>query len=135
MNATQLLDRHLALLATDPERWLGLFADDAVVEFPYAGSLGVPGRFEGLGAIRGHFVRILADLEGLAFSGVRRHPSADPDLAVAEVHGAARVRSTGRHYEQDYVMVVRARGGRIAHYREYWNPLPAAAAFGLEVRP
>ena len=27
-------------------------------------------------------------------------------------------------------MVVRARGGRIVEYREYWNPLPAIEAFG-----
>ncbi|HEU4535486.1 MAG TPA: nuclear transport factor 2 family protein [Polyangiaceae bacterium] len=135
MNAEQLLRAHLDLLTTDVGRWVDLFADDALVEFPYAGSLGVTGRFEGRDAVAAYFTRALADFEGLTFSDVRVHPGADPGLAVAEVHGAARIKSTGRRYEQDYVMVVRARGGRIVHYREYWNPLPAAAAFGLEVRP
>mgnify|MGYP002140209445 CR=1 FL=1 len=53
----------------------------------------------------------------------------DPDVALAEVHGSATIATTGKRYEQDYVMVVRTRNGKIVHYREYWNITPALEAF------
>jgi uncharacterized protein len=34
-HAASLLDAHLSLIGTDIERWFELFAEDAVVEFPY----------------------------------------------------------------------------------------------------
>lgn len=132
MTIDQLIAKHLDFIATDMERWLELLADDAVVEFPYAGSLGVPPRLEGRGAIRAYFLDAIKSFEGLTFSNVRTYPTTDPDVAAVEVHGSATITSTGRRYEQDYVMVVKARDGRIVHYREYWNPLPAIAAFNVE---
>lgn len=130
MNADQLIAAHLERLTTDVAAWLELFAEDAVVEFPYAGSFGTPSRLEGLAAIRDYFTRGLADFEGLTLSNVRRLAGADPDAAAVEAHGSATIRSTGKRYEQDYVMFVRARGGRIVAYREYWNPLAVLDVFG-----
>ena len=57
--------------------------------------------------------------------------------AVAEVRGEGRIRSTGRTYRQEYVLFLRASGGKIAFLREYFDPVRAAAAldtpvFGLE---
>ena len=128
--AAAVLDDHLAFIASDTERWLALFADDAVVEFPYATALGVTGRMEGKAAIRSYFVEALTNFDGLTLSRVTRHLLQDLDTVVAEVHGSARLTATGRPYEQDYVMVLRTRAGKIVHYREYWNPTPALKAFG-----
>jgi hypothetical protein len=124
------LDAHLQLIGTDIERWLGLFAEDAVVEFPYARSLGLPERLEGLEAIRRYFVETPKHFRGLVFTQVRRYLTDDPEVALAEVHGSATIAVTGRQYEQDYIMVLKARAGRIALYREYWNPLVGLEAFG-----
>jgi len=33
--------------------------------------------------------------------------------------------ATGRHYQQDYVMRLETKDGKIIHYREYWNPVPS----------
>jgi ketosteroid isomerase-like protein len=134
MTIDQLVTAHLERIGTDIERWLELLAADAVVEFPYAGSLGIPPRLEGRDAIRRYFVETIAGFEGLTFTDVRTHVTSDPDVALVEVHGAAHITATGRRYEQDYVMLVKARQGRIALYREYWNPLPAIAAFGMEAK-
>lgn len=127
--AERALDQHLHLIASDIERWLDLFADDAVVEFPYAAALGRPGRFVGKPAIAAYFRTTPATFRGLVFTDLRKHPGADPQVAVAEVHGAATIAPTGRRYEQDYVMIVHTRDGRISHYREYWDPTRAIAAF------
>ena len=65
-------------------------------------------------------------------SGDRRRREQDEatGVAFAEGHGSARIATTGLPYEQDYVMVIEAKDGKIIRYREYWNPLPAIEAFG-----
>lgn len=121
----RLMDAHLTLIATDVERWLTLFADDAVVEFPYAPSLGSPARLEGIGAIRAYFAPITTHFQNLTFTNVQPYPGVDPTTGWMEVHGSATLQPGNIPYEQDYVMRVQVRDGRIVHYREYWNPLAA----------
>ncbi|MBL4733431.1 MAG: hypothetical protein JKY82_12710 [Rhizobiaceae bacterium] len=38
--------------------------------------------------------------------------------------------NTGARYDQNYISVVRVQGGRIVHYRDYWNPLILLEAVG-----
>ncbi|WPB82520.1 nuclear transport factor 2 family protein [Archangium violaceum] len=131
-DAASLLDAHLELIPSDIGRWLELFTDDAVVEFPYAAGLGLPERLEGRGAIRQYFMDTPKHFLGLTFTNVRRYPTTELDVALAEAHGSATIAATGSTYEQDYVMLVKARNGRISLYREYWNPVPGLRAFGGE---
>ena len=49
------------------------------------------------------------------------------DLASCEVHGVSTIAASGVAYEQNFVMVVEARDGRIVRYREYWSPIVAMA--------
>jgi ketosteroid isomerase-like protein len=132
-SAGELLDAHLELIRTDISRWIELFAEDAVVEFPYAKSLGgMHERLEGREAIRQYFAETPKHFKGLVFSKVRRYLTTDPEVAIAEAHGSATIAMTGRTYEQDYVMVLKARDGKISLYREYWDPIPGLKAFGGE---
>jgi uncharacterized protein len=128
-DAASALAAHLDLITRDIERWLALFADDAIVEFPYAGNFAMPTRLTGLPEIRAHFSRTPELFHGLRFRDLRLH-AIDPRLAFAEVHGSATISTTGRAYEQDYVMVLEWQGGAIVHYREYWDASAAARAFG-----
>ncbi|WP_437611082.1 nuclear transport factor 2 family protein [Sorangium sp. So ce834] len=130
LDAAQALDAHLDLIGRDTQRWLDLFADDAIVEFPYATGLGVPGRFEGKPAIRRYFEGILERFRDLSLLDARRYPTTDPDVAIAEVHGSATILPAGKRYEQNYVMIVATRDGKIVRYREYWNPALVLEAFG-----
>lgn len=127
-DADRALAAHLELVGHDIARWLELFADDAVVEFPYAPAVGTPARLVGKPAIAAYFGGAPGTFKDLRFTGLRRFPGADPEQAIAEVHGSARVGPHDRPYEQDYVMVVHTRAGKISAYREYWNPIPALAA-------
>lgn len=129
-DAAQLLALALERFSTDIHAWLDLIAEDAVVEFPYSRGLGTTPRLEGKPAIAAYFTSAIQAFRDLTFRDVRLHPGRDPSVAIAEAHGTAIIAPTGKRYEQDYVMVVRARGGRIVEYREYWNPLPALEAFG-----
>ncbi len=51
------------------------------------------------------------------------HPSTDPDIVVLEFEGCGRGVATGEPYDQRYILVIRTPGGRVTHYRDYWNPL------------
>jgi ketosteroid isomerase-like protein len=127
-DAARALAAHLELIGRDIARWLDLFADDAIVEFPYAASVGAPTRLTGKPAIAAYFGGTPGTFRDLRFRDLRSFPSADPERALAEVHGSARIGAEGRPYEQDYVMVLRTRAGKIVEYREYWDPTPAIAA-------
>lgn len=128
--AVQALEAHLALIPRDIERWLALFADDAIVEFPYAPSLGMPARLVGKPAIRAYFERTPAVFQGLRFRDVRVYAVAGGATAIAEAHGSATIATTGQAYEQDYVMVVDWADGAIVRYREYWDAIRALEAMG-----
>lgn len=132
--ASRLLATHLDLIGRDVAAWLELFEDDAIVEFPYAPSLGLARRLEGKVAIEHYFRGTPGTFRELKFRNLRLVPSSDPELAFAEVHGSALVGPTGAPYEQDYVMLLRTRRGRIIHYTEYWNPVPVIVAFGGSVQ-
>jgi ketosteroid isomerase-like protein len=51
------------------------------------------------------------------------HATVDPEVTVVEFEGSGRSVSTGESYDQRYISVIRTEGGRIVHYRDYWNPL------------
>lgn len=121
---------HLALIVKDIQAWINLFAEDAVVEFPYASALGLTERFEGKPAIYNHMKDALAQMQNLIFTNVREYQTSNPNVLFAEVHGEATIVTTGCHYQQDYVMRLETKDGKIVHYREYWNPTPALEAWG-----
>lgn len=125
-----IFDLHLELIAKDVQAWMNLFTEDAVVEFPYAAALSLPARFEGKSAIYNHFQQMVAQMQDLVFTNVRQYPTSNPNVLFAEVHGEATIVATGHHYQQDYVMRLETKEGKILHYREYWNPIPVIDAMG-----
>ena len=115
----------LSKLATDLEGLFSLLAPDAIAEFPYAASLGLPARVEGIEAIRRHFRDVMSRIgfANFEFTELRSYPGADGTSAWFEVHGSADLPG-GKKYEQDYVVWLRSVDGKVAHYREYWNMVP-----------
>jgi ketosteroid isomerase-like protein len=61
------------------------------------------------------------------------YPFADPEGAVAEVKAEGLIKPTGRTYHQDYVLFLRATGGKIAFLREYFDPVRAAKALNTPI--
>lgn len=125
--ALQLLQRHLAIgIVNDLEAWYALFDEDAVLEFPYAIGTPIPARLDGKAAIREHIDKVARLFGRFAFDAPRFHATGR-DLASCEVHGVSTIAATGATYEQNFVMIVEARDGRIVRYREYWSPIVAMA--------
>jgi ketosteroid isomerase-like protein len=72
-------------------------------------------------------------VENFRFFDATVYPFADPGGAVAEVKAEALIKATGRTYRQEYVVFLRAVGGRIAFLREYFNPARAAKALDAPI--
>ncbi|PWS34271.1 hypothetical protein DFH01_24905 [Falsiroseomonas bella] len=106
---------------------LGLFTHDVVFEFPYAPD-GLPRRLEGTAALAAHLERLGPLLTFGPMELGKVHAVAD--TVVFEFSCSGEGVATGAPYNQLYISVVTLREGRIAHYRDYWNPLVVLTALG-----
>ncbi|MFF4958946.1 nuclear transport factor 2 family protein [Streptomyces sp. NPDC001222] len=102
--------------------WIGLWAEDGVMEFPFA-PRGWPRRLEGREAVAGYMRHYPDHIDLHDFPDLRIHETTDPATIVAEMRGVGRLVRTGAPFDMTYVAVVTVRDGRIAAYRDYWNPL------------
>ena len=75
----------------------------------------------------------LGAVENFRFFDLEVHAFADPEAAVAEVKAEALIKPTGRLYRQEYVVFLRAAGGKIAFLREYFDPVRASKALDTPI--
>jgi uncharacterized protein len=130
---SDLLQRHIQTFVEDHEQWQTLIADDLLWELPYAPAIGHPARLSGREVVVGHITWFLGAMENFRFFDLKVYALADPEAAVAEVKAEALIKSTGRIYLQDYVLFLRAAGGKIAFLREYFDPARAAKALDTPI--
>src|ERR1700675_120775 len=131
--ASGLLQRHIQTLVEDNAQWQTLIADDILWELPYAPAIGHPARLSGREEVVRHVTWFLGAVENFRFFDLRVHAFADPDGAVAEVKAEGLIKATGRIYRQEYVLFLRAAGGKIASLREYFDPVRAARALDTPI--
>ena len=108
-----------------------LFAEDGVMEYPF----GIPGQrmtLDGQAAIREFFQARggLRDLFDMAEVTAVVHETQDPEVVIVEIdhHGHSRV--ANGPYQMHALGIIRVRDGKIAHYRDYMNPLALAKLTG-----
>lgn len=121
---TEDLVRHSLrlLLEKNITGWMALWAEDGVLEFPFAPE-GWPARLEGRKSI-GEYMRHYPDHIDLHdFVDVRMHKTSEPATIVVEMRGTGRLVETGAAFDARYIAVVTAENGLIVTYRDYWNPL------------
>ncbi|GAA2874773.1 nuclear transport factor 2 family protein [Nonomuraea rubra] len=130
MNARELVDHAVELLlAKDMRAFAGLWAEDGVLEFPFA-QPGYPQRVVGRAAVE-EYMRGYPDiLDMREVTEKTVHQSVDPEVVIVEFEAAGFVVATGRPYRLRYVAVIAVRDGRIRSYRDYWSPLAAAEIMG-----
>lgn len=110
------------LLGKDIASWVGLWAEDGFMEFPFAPP-GWPGRLEGRAAIADYMRDYPDHIDLHDFPDLSIHRTTSPDTIVVEMRGVGRLVRTGNPFEMTYIAVVTVRDGRFASYRDYWNPL------------
>ena len=131
--ATDLLQRHFQTLVDDNAQWQTLIADDILWELAYAPAIGHPARLSGRQEVVRHVTWFLGAVENFRFFNLKVYPFADLEGAVAEVKAEGLIKLTGRIYHQDYVLFLRAAGGKIKFLREYFDPTRAAKALDTPV--
>ena len=80
-----------------------------------------------------HVTWFIGAVENFRFFDLRVHAFADLAWAVAEVKAEGRIKPTGRVYYQEYVLFLRAKDGKIAFLREYFDPVKAAKALNTPI--
>lgn len=117
------------MLAKDMNAVADLWAPDGIAEFPFAAGSS-PRVLRGREEVRAYLAHYpdLMDMEEVAALTVRR--TEHTDTVVVEWTATGRTVATSQPYRLDYIVVLTARDGLITLYRDYWNPLSAAAASG-----
>ncbi|MEV7010905.1 nuclear transport factor 2 family protein [Streptosporangium sp. NPDC051022] len=109
----------------------GLLAEDVVVEMPFAPP-GRPRRVEGRERFAAFAAQGRAALP-VRFDEIRElavHETADPEVIVVEYEITGTVTTTGRRATAPFVGVLRARDGKVTHWREYQDAMAIAEALG-----
>lgn len=137
MTATprHLLDRfQQAMLEFSADSLADLFADEAVYEFVFwTPHRGPSQRYDGREEIRAGFTAAWGSLSKPPLTGfrdVRVHETTDADVVISEGEMDAVNHATGQPFSSRFVLVLRARDGRIVHLRDYSDVLRTAAGLG-----
>ncbi|GAA2630642.1 nuclear transport factor 2 family protein [Streptomyces axinellae] len=122
--APEELYRHSLRLLLDKDipAWVELFDERAVMEFPFAPE-GWPARLEGKAEIVAYMRHYPDRIDLHDFPSVEIHRTIEPGTIVVEMRGVGRLVETGGPFDMTYIAVVTVANGRIASYRDYWNPL------------
>ncbi|MER8185907.1 nuclear transport factor 2 family protein [Kitasatospora sp. NPDC094015] len=110
------------LLDKDIPGWIGLWAADGVMEFPFAPP-GWPGRLDGRDAIAAYMRDYPDHIDLHDFPDLRIHRTAEEGTIVVEMRGVGTLVDSGAPFDMRYIAVVTVHDGRFSSYRDYWNPL------------
>ncbi|MFD7665679.1 nuclear transport factor 2 family protein [Streptomyces sp. NPDC059788] len=110
------------LLDKDIPAWVALWAEDGLMEFPFAPD-GWPRRLEGKEAIAAYMRHYPDHIDLHDFPDLRIHQTTDPQTVVVEMRGVGRLVESDAPLDMTYIAVVTVGDGHITSYRDYWNPL------------
>ena len=101
--------------------WLELMSPDLVMEFPFARP-GMRPRIEGLAEVIPYLMSVAQGIRADTFDNVVVHETQDPEVVIVEFE------AHGRALDLIYISVIRTRGGKMIHYKDYWNPIQGLKA-------
>ena len=107
--------------------FIEMMAEDFVMEFPYARP-GMQERIEGREAVVAYLMTVAGSVSVDTVDNVSVHETADPEVVIVEFEAHGRAPKVDEPYDQRYISVIRARGGRMIHYKDYWNPIQGLKA-------
>ena len=117
------------LISSKHHDLLEMLTEDAVMEFPYHLPT-TPTQLVGKQEIAKFFAGFGDFLTLDEIRPVAAHQTGNPDVAILEYEGMGKATQTGRPYQQKYITVLTFRDRRIAHWKDYWNPVSVLAATG-----
>lgn len=106
-----------------------LFHTDGRLDIPYAPA-GIPRAIEGRAAIDEFYQALPEMVTPLNFSDYKIWELEEEGEYIAEYRSDSSFRATGAAYRNSYVARVTIRGGKIARFAEYFDPIPLVEALG-----
>jgi ketosteroid isomerase-like protein len=129
--AEVLARRSRLTLTGDADGLADLYAPDAVIEWPFRASPGVPARLEGREAIREYSRQLMSSpLRIDEYEVAELYQTQDPEVVIAEVHGKGTMTTTGQSLTATALQILRIRDGRIMLTRDFADPGALEAVTG-----
>jgi len=126
----QILEQFLKfMLEKDMDKWIDLWDEYAVFEFPF-GPSNYPEKIEGKSNIYNYIKDFPKKINLFKFTTPQIHYTLNSNTLIAEFKCEGQVISTRLPYKQKYISVIEITNGKISHYKDYWNPLVAIESFG-----
>lgn len=128
-NAAQTtFKNHLEFLSTGQiEKWVDLFEENGVLEFPY-GPADFPNLVKGKTELYDYMKNFPKHFQ-VSFENLHFHATENPNLVIAEFTSKGKAIHTGKPYHQRYISVVTNDDkGKILKYVDFWNPMVALEA-------
>lgn len=122
-------------MQADFDAWRALYGEDAMMEYPSGTYVGVASPLKGIAEIAKSVNGFLDDVCDFQINVSNVYKVEGEDAVFAEFTADATVNSTGRKYYQDYVLYLRAEGGKIVLLRGYFDAPRVVAAFSKEPTP
>lgn len=107
--------------------FIEMMAEDFIMEFPYARP-GMQRRIEGRTAVVAYLMTVAGSVSVDTMDNVVVHQTADPEVVIVEFEAHGRALKVDEPYVQRYISVIRARGGKMIHFKDYWDPLQGLKA-------
>lgn len=107
--------------------FIEMMAPDFVMDFPYARP-GMQHRIEGREAVVAYLMTVAGSVSVDTVDNVVVHETSDLEVVIVEFEAHGRALKVDEPYHQSYISVIRARGGRMIHYKDYWNPIQGLKA-------
>jgi ketosteroid isomerase-like protein len=111
------------------DEWIDLWADDGVLEFPYAPA-GRRRAYHGKADILAYMKHATGKVAVDSVEKMQISPMLDPGLVAVEMSFKGRVLASDASYNQSLVIFFEVRDGKLRRHREYWNPLSTIDAIG-----
>ncbi len=109
------------------QSFVEMMYEDFVMEFPFARP-GMQTRIEGRTAVLTYLMSVGQGISDDGVDNITIHQTADPQVVIVEFEGHGASLKTGEPYDQRYISVIRTAGGKIVHYKDYWNPIQGLKA-------
>jgi ketosteroid isomerase-like protein len=114
------------------DRFVALFTEDAKQVMPFSPE-GFPKLLDGREAIRNQYSGLPNAYTHMRFPGLAIRDMASPNEFFVTFRGDIGLKSGGR-YDNEYAGYFTLREGRIAEYREFFNPIVLQQAFGRQMQ-
>lgn len=125
----EVFERHLdALAGRNWTEFVDQYADDAVVEIPFA--VTTPRRLAGRAEIQAHLDRAAGSPLVLRPANIVVYTTGDPEMIIAEFDYHVTITTTGQTFTVPNIQVFRVRAGKIVSTRDYHDHVSLAAALG-----